>query len=116
MSNKKKEDNDLSGFEEVMDLIDHDRKQSEREKHRRAKHDPYELFNFLELENVRLQKLEIFFNDKVQNLTENATTENLCDIQQNQIDQSRKQLWSTLHADESIYLKNLRLLFNKVFS
>lgn len=116
MSDKKKDDNDLKGFEEVMDLIDHDRNQSEREKQRRAKHDPYELFNFLELENVRLQKLEIFFNDKVQNLTEHPTTEKLCDIQQNQIDQTRHQLWSTLHTDESIYLKNLRHLFNKVFS
>lgn len=116
MSGNKKDENNLKGFEEVMDLIDHEINPSEREKKRRAKHDPYDLYNFLELENIRLKKLETFFNDKVQNLIEHPTTEHLCDIQQEQIDQTRKQLWSTLHADESIYLKNLRHLFNKVFS
>lgn len=116
MSDEQKRGKELKGFEEVLDLINHESPRSEREKQRRSKHDPYELYNFLELENQRLQKLEIFFNDKVQNLAEHPTTEELCDIQQNQIDQMRKQLWSILHSPNSIYLKNMRLMFNKVFN
>jgi hypothetical protein len=116
MTDKKKGNKDLKGFEEVMDWVDYDGPATDKNKKRLKKHDPYDLYNFLELENIRLQKIEMFFNDKVQNLSENHTTEKLCDIQQNQIDQTRKQLWGTLHANNSIYLKNLRLLFNKVFS
>jgi F0F1-type ATP synthase gamma subunit len=116
MSDKNKGNKDLKGFEEVMDWVDYDNPAIDKNKQRKKKHDPYDLYNFLELENTRLQKIEIFFNDKVQNLSENPTTKKLCDIQQNQIDQTKKQLWDTLHASNSIYLKNLRLVFNKVFS
>lgn len=116
MSQNKKNNDNLKGFEEVMDLAAHESYESERDKRRRSKHDPYELYNFLELENTRLQKLETLLNDKVQNLTQHPTTEHLCDIQQDQIDQTRKQLWSSLHSAESIYLKNLKLLFNNVFN
>lgn len=117
MSKNEKDKNNLHGFEEAMDLVhSNNSKKSELEKRRKDKYDPHELYNFLELENLRLQKLDIFFNDKVQNLVEHPTTEELCDIQQNQIAQTKKQLWSMLHSPKSIYLKNLRMMFNNVFS
>lgn len=110
-----KRQDDLKGFEEVSDWIHDNTRRIENEK-RKMRHDPYELYNFLEVENKRLQKLDIFFSDKVSNLVTHSTTEKLCDIQQAQIDQTKSQLWNELHKEESIYLKNCRLLFDKFFS
>lgn len=105
-------DDDLRGFEEVFDLLD-----DERDKKRSSERyvNPHELLNFLEKENDRLNKLDLFFSDKAPNLMTNPTTQNLCELQEENIAGIQKELWRELKKPQSIFLKNLSLLFDKVY-
>lgn len=105
-------DEDLKGFEEVFDLLE-----EEKEKKRSTEryNNPHELLNFLEKENHRLEKIDVFFSDKATNLITNPTTESLCLAQTENIQRIQDDLWHDLKKPNSIYLKNLSHLFDKVF-
>lgn len=104
---------DLRGFEEVFDLIDNDKDKKKASSERYV--NPHELLNFLEKENDRLAKLDQFFSDKAPNLLTNPTSQNLCELQEEQIQKIQKDLWRELKKPNSIFLKNLSLLFDKVY-
>lgn len=108
----KSSDENLQGFEEVFDLYE-DEKEKKRSNERY--HNPHEILNFLEKENQRLEKIDVFFSDKATNLITHPTTENLCVAQTENIQRIQDDLWHDLKKPNSIYLKNLNLLFNNVF-
>lgn len=105
-------DEDLQGFEEVYDLYEEER---EKKRSNERYHNPHELLNFLEKEHQRLEKIDVFFSDKATNLITHPTTESLCEVQQENIERIQDDLWHDLKKPNSIFLKNLNFLFNKVF-
>lgn len=104
---------DLQGFEEVFDLIENDKDKKRSNSERFV--NPHELLNFLEKENERLSKLDQFFSDKAPNLLLNPTSQNLCEIQEDNIKKIRNDIWRELKKPSSIFLKNLSHLFDKVY-
>lgn len=121
MNNKKKsrfddpQKNELSGFEEVIDfLVDEKRKVDNDKKHIGV--NPFDLFNFLEKEKTRLEKIDLLFRSKVPHLENNALSKKLCDIQEERLEMSRSELTKKLSDKKSPLYKNLNDLFEKTFS
>ncbi len=105
---------DLKGFEEVIDLYS----QAKREKGRVSdkNSDPFALFNFLEKENQRLAKIDLFFREKSENYVSSKSLPQLIKIQQENLALSRSELINQLKGPQSPLMKNMKLLFNKSFT
>jgi site-specific recombinase len=121
VSNKKKSihsdnlKNDLSGFEEVIDYLIEDKRKGDRDKINLGAN-PFDLFNFLEREKTRLEKIDILFRNKVPNLENNPIPLKLCEIQKERLEISRNELVKKLSDRNSPLYKNLNDLFDKAYS
>jgi len=121
MSNKKNSPlndnvkNDLSGFEEVLDYLIEDKRKGDRDK-KNLGANPFDLFNFLEREKTRLEKVDILFRSKVPNLENNPIPLKLCDIQRERLEICRSELVKKLSERSSPLYKNLNDLFEKTYS
>jgi hypothetical protein len=107
--------NELSGFEEVLDLINGEKRKVENDQ-KQVGANPFELFNFLEREKVRLEKIDVLFRSKVPNLENNPISQKLCRIQEERLQISRMELSKKLSKKSSPLYKNLNDLFEKTFS
>lgn len=108
---------DLKGFEEVLDLYVDKQRLSERERQKDLGRNanPFELFNFLEKEKERLAKLDLFFREKLPNIESSPVTEQLLTIQQERREQTEDELIRKLSAPNSPLQKTLEHLFLKSF-
>lgn len=105
---------DLRGFEEVIDLYAHDKREKGRISDKNS--DPFALFNFLERENQRLAKVDLFFREKSENYVSSKSLSQLVKIQQENLALSRSELINQLKGPYSPLMKNMKLLFNKSFT
>lgn len=108
----------LQGFEHVVDLLidENEKKEKEKTEKIRAKHgDSYELYNFLELENNRLNKLDQLFSYKAHNIIHYSQIAKLKKIQQNNLIKEKRKLLEKLLTQKSPYLANLEYFFNQSF-
>ena len=105
---------DLRGFEEVIDLYSEAKKEKGRISDKNS--DPFALFNFLEKENQRLAKIDLFFREKSENYVSSKSLPQLIKIQQENLALSRSELINQLKVPHSPLMKNLKLLFNKSFT
>jgi hypothetical protein len=110
---------DLRGFEEVFEDYVDSENYKEQERKNLEKSSPgkqYELENFLELENARLTRLEIFLTNKISLQANFSQTEKLTLTQINKKKEMKEKLYKELNKSDSIFQKNLADFFNLHFS
>jgi hypothetical protein len=109
-------DSELKGFEEVLDLIHEDSLVGDTGKIATKGANPFELYNFLEKERDRLDKIDLFFREKLPNLEASSITQNLIKIQNARLKATTQELTSALMEMDSPLMKNLTLLFDKTYT
>lgn len=110
--------NDMKGFEEIMDLVVDDNEKLELENKKRNDdkvNDSYQLYNFLEDESNRLEKLSQFFGTKISNFKEFDQTEFIRSKQSEQKKQTKSELAEFQARKESPLNMHLGRLFNSLF-
>lgn len=107
---------ELKGFEEVLDLLTDDTSRSEKFNNNNKSTNPFELFNFLEKEKERLEKVDLFFREKLPNLDAQEITPHLTKLQEQRLQSTRSELTLRLSQTDSPLMANLRHLFEKTFT
>ncbi|PIQ57499.1 MAG: hypothetical protein COW01_00020 [Bdellovibrionales bacterium CG12_big_fil_rev_8_21_14_0_65_38_15] len=105
---------ELSGFEEVFDLFE-STEIREGSIDPRSGDDTFQLYNFLENENIRLQKLDQFYSSKVKTLKKHPQSKNLLAEQKQKKEQLLKQLVPKILSHDSAFNEEMERLFNKAF-
>ena len=115
--NIKKDKNELSGFEELLeDYISTESSKTKTKELNEAKNfDSFELERFLELENERLSNIESFFTKKIPNKINFSQAEKLIKIQESRIEEVKAKIENKIDNPESIIMKNLAKIFDHNF-
>lgn len=114
----KKALDEIKGFEEIMDLVVNEHEKLEVEKNQRESdklNDSYVLYNYLEEEYHRLEKLSTFFGAKIKNYEEFNQTEHILLKQNQQKSQTKSDLADFQTKDRSPLNKHLEKIFNSLF-
>lgn len=109
---------EIKGFEEIMDLVLDEQEQVEVEKKRKELeryNDTYQLYNFLENEISRLEKLSLFFGKKLANYKKFNQTELILEKQSNKCSDAKIDLIYKLTKEDSHINQSLSSLFNTLF-
>ena len=102
---------DLQGFDEIVDLITED----QQSKPTRIQVEDYEVFNYLEKELQRLEKLDNFFRNQIPLLDEKPQTKNLLDLERLELDRVKQMFLKKVSAPDSQFLNNMDIMFQTVF-
>ncbi len=105
---------ELSGFEEVFDLFD-STEIKEGSIDPRSGDDTFQLYNFLENENIRLRLLDQFYSDKVKTLKKYPQSKLLLEEQKAKKELILKQLVPKVLSHDSAFNEEMERLFNKAF-
>ena len=108
----------LKGFEDVFeDYVESEnyKDQERRDSERLKSGEQHELQYFLEKENARLTKLEIFLTQKISLKTNFSQTDKLVLLQKEKKKELREKLSKELRKPESPFQKNLADFFNSHF-
>ncbi|CBW26275.1 hypothetical protein BMS_1412 [Halobacteriovorax marinus SJ] len=109
---------EIKGFEEIMDLVidEHEKLEVEKKQREAEKlNDSYLLYNFLEDEAHRLEKLSKFFGTKINNYKNFNQTSHILKKQDIQRKQIKKDLVEFQMSEYSPLNKHLEKLFNALF-
>ncbi|MFN8369914.1 MAG: hypothetical protein U0T83_04715 [Bacteriovoracaceae bacterium] len=106
------EDNDFSGFEEIMDLVKKPEPTIQSIKSDTAK---FDLINFLEKESLRLNAQNDFFTKKTNMLKNYDQLDKIISNQELIRDNIRDDLVKLLNKSESNFHKNLDQIFLNAF-
>ena len=109
---------DIEGFEEIMDLVLDEEEQLQVEQKRKELekyNDTYKLYNFLENEVKRLEKVSQFFGTKLKNYKEFNQTKHIAKKQETICSETKKDLLSHVVVKDSHLNKRLETLFNSLF-
>ncbi|WP_372653098.1 hypothetical protein [Halobacteriovorax sp.] len=109
---------DMKGFEEIMDLVadDNEKLEIENQKKKSDKvNDSYQLYNFLEDESNRLEKLSQFFGTKISNFEDYNQTEYIKKKQSEQKTLVKSELAKFQSKENSPLNMHLGRLFNSLF-
>lgn len=104
---------DLEGFEDVLDLVDIDKREVKKKDTRPAQN--FAIYDFLERETIRLKKLDEFFSTKVPNLNENKQYTSLIKDQKNNRNSLQSNLTSKMRDPDSEFHHFISTHFNKFF-
>lgn len=102
---------DLEGFEDLIEEFYDDvdvRKSTSKDQ----RINDFETLNFLENENLRLEKVNIAFNNKISNYINHPQSDALNEIQEKKIYHSEEELFTLLGDDHSALQQNLSRLLN----
>tara|TARA_R110000868_G_scaffold411568_1_gene705391 strand:- start:3325 stop:3714 length:390 start_codon:yes stop_codon:yes gene_type:complete len=110
-SDKMKE---LDGFEEVFDLFE-GTEFKEGSIDPRSGDDTFELYNFLENENMRLQLLDHLYSAKIKTLQKYPQSEKLTVEQHKKKFQILSQLVPLVSSHDSAFNEEMERLFNKAY-
>lgn len=115
--NNKKDKNDISGFEELLEdyIITESSKSKSKDLSEIKNFDSFELERFLEIENERLKNIESFFTKKIPNRINFSQTEKLLKIQEKRIEEVKDKLEQKIDHADSIFMKNLSRIFDHNF-
>lgn len=109
---------DIEGFEEIMDLVLDEEEQIQAE-HKRKElekyNDTYKLYNFLENEVSRLEKMSQFFGTKLNNYKKFNQTRYISRKQETICSEAKKKLLKKIILNDSHLNKQLEILFNSLF-
>lgn len=111
LTDKKKKD--LEGFEEILDLIG-EKGPEIRDKDQQI--EDYEIYDFLEKENLRLEKLDQFFSTHLPLSKTHSQTAKLIEKEMEEIGLLREEIIDELERDESYINEFLKDLYIKAFS
>lgn len=101
----------MDGFEDAADLA-----LTQGKSQRERKIDNFDLFNFLEYEYDRLEKLATFFTHKLENLKKYPQTEKLIERQRSLRDKLKLEVIERISSTSSIFTQHLEQIFDKSFS
>lgn len=111
--------NDIKGFEEVMDLVLDENGQIEELKKRKELeryNDTYELYNFLENEKIRLEKIDDLFSKKVPNLLIHSQTKRLIQLSKEKKAEAICDLLNKVTPENSYFNQHMDSIYNGAFS
>lgn len=111
-SDKMKE---LDGFEEVFDLFESSTEFKEGPIDPRSGDDTFELYNFLENENKRLQLLDQLYSSKIKTLKRHPQSAKLLKEQELKKQQLLNQLIPLVASHDSAFNEEMERLFNKAY-
>ncbi len=122
MSKKKptlndKQNQELEGFEDVLDLVGLDKsafKKSARISDSQI--EDYEIYDFLEKENLRLEKIDRFFNTQIPIDKEYDQTKRLIKREIGEVKEIKDELALKLMEPNSDFLNFLGKLYDKAFN
>jgi hypothetical protein len=119
MSKKKifltdKQKKDLEGFEDALDLIGADGPELKKEKDHQI--EDYEIYDFLEKENLRLEKLDRFFTTHIPLDKKYSQTERLIKKEQDAIGMLREDILDEIQREDNIFQEFLKGLYQKAYS
>ncbi len=109
----------LKGFEDVFDdyLKNEEKRKIERwEQEREKKGDQYELANFLEIEEKRIEAVETFLTKKVSQQLNFSQADKIANIQLERKKQLLLKIIPEIMSDESNLKKNLSAMYNAHFT
>ena len=109
---------EIEGFEEIMDLVLDEEEQIQVEQKRKELekyNDTYKLYNFLENEVKRLEKVSQFFGTKLKNYKKFNQTQYIAKKQDTICSEAKKKLLKEVIVNDSHLNKQLETLFNSLF-
>lgn len=120
MTKKTRIDDDLEGFEEVMDLIDGVPRKKKSKKNgaggnNKRLRDNFEVLNLLESEEDRLKKLGNLFYEKINNLRNFSQTDRLIEEQTRNRQIIHEKILESMREVNSNYQINIENFFDKNF-
>lgn len=104
----------LDGFEEVFDLFE-GAEFKEGSIDPRSGDDNFELYNFLENENKRLQLLDQLYSTKIKTLIRHPQSKNLAKEQAQKREQLLNQLVPLVASHDSAFNEEMERVFNKAY-
>jgi tRNA uridine 5-carbamoylmethylation protein Kti12 len=113
ISLSKKQMNDLQGFEEIVDLVTGEK--TELIQPRRNDNEDYELFNYLEKEIKRLEKIDHYFRHSLEVVNRHSQTKALLDHELTDLDRVKQAFINEVTSDKSQFLANMDAMFTSVF-
>tara|TARA_R110000868_G_scaffold390856_1_gene660662 strand:- start:3325 stop:3714 length:390 start_codon:yes stop_codon:yes gene_type:complete len=105
---------ELDGFDEVFDLFE-GTEFKEGSIDPRSGDDTFELYNFLENENIRLQLLDHLYCSKIKTMQRYPQSSKLCEEQQRKKLQILSQLVPKVSSHDSAFNEEMERLFNKAY-
>jgi hypothetical protein len=107
----------MKGFEEVLEgMSDEEIKKIAKRGGQEQKEDTNDLSTFLTIEEERLKKLDQFFKQKIQNITNPELVASLIKTQQKELDRTKATLIEEVIPLDSIPNMYLSKIFNSAFS
>jgi hypothetical protein len=106
---------DLKGFEEVLDLVGMDPAKAQKNINEGQIED-YEIYDFLEKENIRLEKLDRFFNTQIPIEKKYGQTRKLIKKEIGEVNLIKDELTMKLMHPQSDFQNFLTELYKKAFN
>ena len=104
---------DLRGFEEVLDLVGQSGRPMKKRGRTPQKGSPRS--SLLEVEKIRLKKLQAFFNEKLPQMGQLSQQQNLYQKQWEHRAQLRTKLVQIMANERSLFQKYLQNFFDQIF-
>lgn len=109
----KKVEDDLIGFEEVLDLLDENKSKKKGVVAKDNQNDSYELYHFLEQEHQRLKRLHEFWNEQYPSLIKNEKIEWLIAHQKDVNHELREQIVTKLMPAHSPFHTQMKYIWDR---
>ncbi len=109
-------DESLSGFEEIIDLfIDQEGPSLKRSSTKSRDNENYDMYQFLDVENRRLNDLDSLFSEKIDNKNEMSTEVIGARELKKKYEKLIFNITEALDEDDSYFLYNMEMIWNPVF-
>jgi len=105
---------DLKGFEEVFDLLSED--DSGPNKPKRNQVEDYEIYNYLEKEIKRLEKIDTFFRHLIPLIKEKPTVDGLIDHEKILLYDKKEEFIKKMGLPDGQFMVNMDRLFSSIFT
>lgn len=109
-----KQKKELEGFEDALDLIGADGPEIKNQKDHQI--EDYEIYDFLEKENLRLEKLDRFFTTHIPLDRKYSQTEKLIQKEQDAIGMLREDILDEIQREDNVFQDFMKTLFHKAYS
>ena len=114
ISISKEQQSELKGFEEVLDLVTGE--DTVLVKQKRNQVEDYEIYNFLEKEIKRLEKIDTFFREQVPILENKSAVDGMLDYERVSLDETKLEFIHLMKDKDSQFLANMDRLFASIFT
>ena len=114
--NNLKHDPDLKGFEELLELFPNAKKKTTTVRKDKRTNENFALLNLLEIEHQRLEKIRLFFGEKVSKRYDMTQIQTLLKKQRDNKQVAKDKIISKLLDEDSNFNQNFSDFFNQVMS